>query len=364
MDLRVSALSRASERILDAAGAWTELRSSVSPYSEMVVWDAASRLDADDVLRFSAAEAGEPNLGYIAENIRVQWSLLNSPRMRAVTQLRAGLTALQLDEEAAQLTLSDERRVTCRLLIGADGARSPARTLAGIGQSGWAYDQTAIVAHLKTERPHGQTAWQRFMPNGPIAFLPLADGRVSLVWTTTPERAQVLQSSSASEFARQVAEASDHALGQVVLDSERAGFALGLWHSNQYVQARLALAGDAAHTIHPMAGQGVNLGLLDCASLVEVLAQAEAAGEDPASLRVLRRYERWRRSENALTMSATDGLKRLFGAQDMTLASLRRAGLSLVGRGAPLRRAFARRALGLSGDLPELVKTVSTGVRR
>jgi 2-octaprenylphenol hydroxylase len=363
MDLRVSALSRASERILDAAGAWTSLQASASPYTDMVVWDAGSGPDAGDALRFSAAETGEPDLGHIVENIRVQWALRNSPSMREVTELQTGLEGLQIDEDAAHLTLGDGRRLSCGLLIGADGARSPARTLAGIARSGWQYDQTAVVAHLSTEKPHRQTAWQRFLPTGPIAFLPLADGRVSLVWSTTPEDAEALQACTEIQFAQKVTEASDRVLGEVTLEGHRAGFPLGLWHSNEYVRPRLALAGDAAHTIHPMAGQGVNLGFLDCASLVEVLAEALDDGEDPFGARVLRRYQRWRRSENALVMGVTDGLKRLFGAQDMTVAALRRTGLSLVGRQAPLRRAFVRRALGLSGDLPDLLKSGNRGSR-
>jgi 2-octaprenylphenol hydroxylase len=220
------------------------------------------------------------------------------------------------------------------------------------------------VAHLRTERPHMETAWQRFLPTGPIAFLPLADGRVSVVWSTTPEEAESLQACDEAEFSRRVSEASDHVLGRAKLDSRRAAFPLSLWQSNEYVRAHLALVGDAAHTIHPMAGQGVNLGFLDAASLTDVLASAVDAGEDPSGLRVLRRYERWRRSENSLVMGVTDGMKRLFGARDMSVAGLRRAGLSLVASQPALRRTLTRRALGLSGDLPARARKYDTGVRR
>ena len=355
VDLRVSALSRASERVLRHAGAWSLIEPGACPYSDMVVWDAAGRRDGRDTLRFSAAETGEPNLGYIAENLRVQWALHQSPHVRDVTQLRAGLEGLEFEDESARVTLSDGRRYTCALVVGADGGKSRVRELCGIGRAGWAYGQSAVVAHLRTERPHRGTAYQRFLPDGPIAFLPLRDGRVSLVWTTTPNDAAELQAIEPAEFGRRVTEASDRVLGTVELDSGRAGLPLALWHSREYVRPRLALVGDAAHTIHPLAGQGVNLGFLDAAALVEVLGDAVAAGSDPFALRSLRRYERWRRSENALMLGICDTVNRLFGEKNVAVAGARRLGLALVA-GQPLaRRALVQRALGLAGDLPALV---------
>jgi 2-octaprenylphenol hydroxylase len=355
LDLRVSALSRASERILAAAGAWPAIREHACPYSEMVVWDAASSPDARDALRFSAAETGEPNLGHIVENLRVQWELLESPELEGVTMLRAGLEALEFDADAATVVLTDGRRLTCGLVIGADGGQSRTRELCGISRAGWAYGQTAVVAHLRTERPHAHTAWQRFLPDGPIAFLPLADGRVSLVWTTTPEEAASLQAAEPDEFGRRVTEASARVLGKVTLDSGRAGFPLALWHAREYSRHRLVLVGDAAHTIHPLAGQGVNLGFLDCASLAEVLARAVESGDDPTSLRVLRRYARWRRSENALLLGTTDTLNRLFGEKSVGVTAVRRFGLAVVASQPFARRALVQRALGLAGDLPAIV---------
>ena len=355
LDLRVSALSRASERILAAAGAWPAIREHACPYSAMVVWDAASSPDARDALRFSAAETAEPDLGHIAENLRVQWELLESPELEGVTQLRAGLEALEFEPDGATVVLSDGRRLGCGLVIGADGGQSRTRELCGISRAGWSYGQTAVVAHLRTERPHDHTAWQRFLPDGPLAFLPLRDGRVSLVWTTTPEDASALISAEPGDFARRVTEASARVLGEATLASGRAGFPLALWHAREYVRPRLALVGDAAHTIHPLAGQGVNLGFLDCASLVEVLAGAVEAGEDPFSRRVLGRYARWRRSENALLLGTTDTLNRLFGEKNVGVAAVRRLGLALVGSQPLARRALVRRALGLAGDLPQLV---------
>jgi 2-octaprenylphenol hydroxylase len=355
VDLRVSALSRASERILRAAAAWPSLAERACPYAEMVVWDAASRPDARDALHFSAAETGEPDLGNIVENLRVQWALLESPRLRGATQLRAGLEALEFDDDSVRLTFSDGRGLTCGFVVGADGGQSRTRELCGIGRAGWSYAQSAVVAHLRTERPHRHTAWQRFLPDGPIAFLPLRDGRVSLVWTTSPAEADELQAAEPAEFARRVTEASDRVLGAVELDSGRAAFPLALWHARDYVRPRLALMGDAAHTIHPLAGQGVNLGFLDCAALVEVLAESAAADGEPFGLRTLRRYERWRRSENALMLGATDALNRLFGERSMTVAGARRLGMSLVTSQPLLRRMLVQRALGLAGDVPGIV---------
>jgi len=356
LDLRVSALSRASQRILTHAGAWHSIEPHACPYSEMVAWDAASSPQARDALRFSAAETGEPDLGCIVENLRVQWALHESRHARGVTQLRAGLEALQLDEDAARLTLSDGRRIGCALVVGADGGASRTRELCGIGRAGWTYGQNAVIAHLRPERPHRHTAWQRFLPDGPLALLPLRDGRVSLVWSTTTAEADALLALEPAGFGRRVTEASARVLGGLVLDSQLAAHPLALWHAREYVRARLALVGDSAHTIHPLAGQGVNLGFLDCASLVEVLAVAAESGAEPAGLRTLRRYERWRRSENALMLGTTDTLNGLFRQKSVAVTAARRLGMSVVGSQPLLRRGLVQRALGLAGDLPAIVR--------
>jgi len=355
IDLRVSALSRASQRILAHAGAWAAIEPHACPYSEMVVWDAASRPDARDAVRFSAAEAGEPDLGCIVENLRVQWALHQSRHLRAATEIHASLEALEFDNDAARLVLSDGRRLSAALVIGADGGQSRTRELCGIGRAGWAYGQSAVIGHLRPEKPHRSTAWQRFLPDGPLALLPLEDGRVSLVWTTTPEEAATLVGLEPSEFGRRVTEASAGVLGRLEPDSARAAHPLALWHARDYVRPRLALVGDAAHTIHPLAGQGVNLGFLDCAALVEVIADTVAKGGDPSGLRPLRLYERWRRSENALMLGTTDTLNGLFRQKSVAATTLRRLGLTVAASQPLLRRGLMRRALGLTGDLPVLV---------
>jgi 2-octaprenylphenol hydroxylase len=356
VDLRVSALSRASQRILEAVQAWEPVEPHACGYGSMVVWDAQSRPDAPDALVFSAAETGEPDLGHIVENLRVQWALAQSPLLRRLTRLDTALADFTPEEDGARLTLADGRRLRARLVVGADGGASPTRELAGIERQGRPYAQAAVVAHLATDRPHAETAWQRFLPAGPIALLPLRDGRVSIVWTTTPAEAESLVEIAAEEFAARVTAASDGVLGGMTLASGRARFPLGLWHAREYCRPRLALVGDAAHTIHPLAGQGANLGLLDCACLIEVLSGALAAGEDWTGLTVLRRYERWRRSENVVMMGVVDGLNRLFAAQSPTVSSLRRFGMGVVARRTFLRRALIERALGVRGDLPRLVR--------
>jgi 2-octaprenylphenol hydroxylase len=360
VDLRVSALSRASQRVLAAAGAWSAIGTHACPYERMVVWDAASQPEAADALRFDAAETGEPDLGHIAENLRVQWALAESPLQKGVTVLRAGLDTLEFAADAARVGLDDGRSVSAGLVVGADGGTSRVRELCGISRAGWSYGQVAVVAHLETERPHRATAWQRFLPEGPLALLPLRDGRVSLVWTTTPEAAKSLNEADPAEFGRCVTEASAAVLGKLTLASARAGFPLALWHAREYVRPRLALVGDAAHTIHPLAGQGVNLGFLDAASLAEVLGDAAEAGIDPAGLRALRRYARWRRAENAVMLATCDTVNRVFGERSVGAAGLRRVGLAVVGSQSPVRRMMVRRALGLSGDLPAIVARAGT----
>lgn len=360
LDLRVSAVSRASQRILAAVGAWPLVSpQSLSPYEEMIVWDAAGKARGAGALHFSANVTSEPNLGHIVENRQLQWALYESAAFRRVTLLRAELAGMTLERDRAVVALGDGRTLSATLVIGSDGAASLSRKLAGIETAGWDYDQRAFVTHVSTEHPHACTAWQRFLADGPIAFLPLADGRSSIVWTTRPAHAEHLASCSPEEAAREIETAIDSALGKVAIAARRAHFPLRLTHARQYCKERFALVGDAAHAIHPLAGQGVNLGFLDCAALVEVLAQEIAEGGDSAALaelRVLRRYERWRKSENLIALGLVDGLNRLFSTSDELLGWIRRTGLGVVD-GSPLaKRFFMGRAMGTSGELPEIAR--------
>lgn len=363
MDLRVSAISRASERILLRAGAWSKVSPQYrSAYACMTVWDAGNKYNETGAIRFSAAETGEPNLGYIVENRRLQWALLNAEPMRQrVTLLAAQLANLQFDSEAVAVSLSDERKLHARLVIGADGSASLSRKLAGIETSGWQYGQSAVVTHVTTELSHQQTAWQRFTANGPVAFLPLADGRSSIVWTTTADEAERLVACAPAEFAAALEQASDGVLGKISLSAARARFPLQLQHARAYTKPRFALIGDAAHAVHPLAGLGVNLGFLDCAALVETLSNARRSGallDELAEARVLRRYERWRKSENMIAMGLIDSLNRLFSNDYAPVRALRRVGLAFLEHAPLAKKVFIMRALGLAGETPQMVRTI------
>ncbi|HKU14997.1 MAG TPA: UbiH/UbiF/VisC/COQ6 family ubiquinone biosynthesis hydroxylase [Steroidobacteraceae bacterium] len=361
IDLRVSAVSRASQRIFAAVGAWALVPGqALSPYEDMIVWDAAGKPRGAGAIHFSASATSEPNLGHIVENRQLQWALYDCPPFRQrVTLLRAELAGMSLERDRAIVSLGDGRTLSAALVIGSDGAGSSSRKLAGIETAGWAYDQRALVTHVRTEHPHARTAWQRFLPDGPIAFLPLADGRSSIVWTTRPAHAEHLAACAPDEASREIEQAIDGALGKVEIAAGRAHFPLRLAHARQYCKERFALVGDAAHAIHPLAGQGVNLGFLDCAALIQVLAQELIEGGDAAALgelRVLRRYERWRKSENLIALGLVDGLNRLFSSSDAMLGWLRRTGLGAVEGSALAKRFFMGRAMGTSGELPTIAR--------
>ena len=247
LDLRVSALSRASQRLVERTGAWQEvLARGASPYQRMVVWDKVGSPDGEGSIRFEAAELGEPDLGHIVENRTVQAALTARAAAHGVTLLRSGVSALDLGAEAVTVTTTEGRRLSAALVVAADGGDSAARRHAGIETQGWDYGQHAVVTHLSPSQPHRGTAWQRFLPTGPLALLPLSDGRVSLVWSALPERAAELVAMSGEAFADAVTEASAGVLGRLVPDAPRASFPLRLLHAIDYTRPRLALVGDAA----------------------------------------------------------------------------------------------------------------------
>jgi 2-octaprenylphenol hydroxylase len=357
LDLRVSALSRASQRLMERTGAWPAIAArGASPYRRMVVWDAEGHPDGPGAIRFDAAELAEPDLGHIVENRSVQAALIGCARERGVTLLQSGIESVAVDGAGAQITTSEGRRLSAGLVIGADGHDSAVRRSAGIETRGWEYAQTGIVAHLAPQRAHAETAWQRFLPGGPLALLPLADGRVSLVWTVPAAAAEELLGLDDAAFGERVTAASAGVLGELRPTTPRAGFPLRLMHAAEYTRPRVALVGDAAHAVHPLAGQGVNLGLMDVAALVQVLGEALEAGEDIGEQVVLRRYERWRKAENLPAMALMDGLQKLFGS-DLPLASwARRTGLALVDRAEPVKRSLIRRAMGIEGDVPAALR--------
>jgi 2-polyprenylphenol 6-hydroxylase len=354
VDLRVSALTRASQRVLDHLGVWqrmSEMR--ISPYTDMEVWDAGG----SGRIHFSAAEIGEANLGHIVENRVTQLALWERMEHLEGITLRcpAGVDRLLLDEGPA-LLLTDGSRLQAQLIVAADGRDSQIRSMAGIGTKGWAYDQHAIVATITPERFHGQSARQRFMKLGPLAFLPIDDGRCSIVWSTSPQEAERLMGLDDAAFCRELTVASEHMLGEVRAVGPRGVFPLRLEHAEHYVLPGLALIGDAAHAIHPLAGQGVNLGFLDAATLAEALIDARAAGRPIGTLATLRRYERARKGANMGMLGAMDAFKRTFSNEILPLRLLRNLGLSLADRLGPLKHLMIKRAMGLAGDLPRLAR--------
>jgi len=357
--LRVSAISRASQRILEVCSVWDALQDAgVSAYREMHVWDADAEPFGHGSIHFDSAELGLSCLGHIVDNGLIQWTLWRGllAHPRVAVHCPARLTELELDEDRALLRLDNGQRLKASLVVGADGSGSPSRKLAGVEVDGKSYQQSAVVSHIRTEESHRETAWQRFLANGPIGILPLQDGRCSIVWSTTPEHAESLCAVEQSDFQQQVTEASGSVLGAVIDSGPRASFPLRLQHARNYTATRFALVGDAAHTVHPLAGQGVNLGFLDAAALAEVALDAMEAGRDPGERPVLRRYERWRKGENLLAAGSIDAIGRLFLGRNTTVASIRRLGLSLV-NGAPMvKNELIRRAMGLAGDLPRFAR--------
>jgi 2-octaprenylphenol hydroxylase len=357
IDLRVAAFSRASERVLRAAGAWDAIAAvRISPYERMRVWHESVAPNAPQALVFDAAEAHEPNLGYIIELRLVQNELLAAAERAGVRVMSAGFSTLSIGEEYVHVETT-AGPVHARLVVGADGAQSSVRAAVGLTVEIARYEQTAIVANVATERPHEKTAWQRFLRTGTLAFLPLSDGNSSIVWSADDEVAKPLLDASPEEFGLELRSASGFALGDTRLVSERMAFPLRRLSAHRYVAHRCALIGDAAHVVHPLAGQGVNLGLLDAAALAELLLEARREHEDPGALRVLRRYERWRKSETQVMVTAIDTFDRLLAHGTGPLARLAQRGLGWVNRSEEIKRIFIRRALGVAGELPAVART-------
>ncbi len=357
-DLRVSTLSLASLDILRAAGAAAALDTPrVGSFERMHVWHEGQAPFDGQALIFDAADLALPRLGVVVENRLVQNALIEAFTAAGGRLERAGVESLVLAPECATLQLGGTT-LTTRLVVGADGAASLVRRQAQLEAEELDLGQVALVANVATAKPHDHTAWQVFLRTGPLAFLPLADGTSSIVWSCTTQRARELAALSATELAQQLDAASQLALGHTRLVSERASFPLRSLAAARYVTERCALVGDAAHVVHPLAGQGVNLGLMDAALLVEHVAAGRATREDPGALRLLRRYERSRKAGNALMAQVIDAFDRAFGSARPFAApvtALARHALPLAGRNREARRLFMRRALGLDEKLPAYI---------
>ena len=355
---RVSALSAASQRILERLGVWDGIAARrVSPYRDMRVWDGSGI----GSVHFSAASVHAEVLGHIVENRVVQDALLDRLHDSQIGLLgSARLEQLRRSGDGWLLTLADGRELRAPLLVAADGANSAVRRLAGCATREWDYLHHAIVTSVRCERAHQATAWQRFTDDGPLAFLPLArqgdEHWCSIVWSTVPAEAERLMALDDEAFRHELGKAFEWRLGQVTAVDPRICIPLRQRHAKRYVESGLALIGDAAHSIHPLAGQGVNLGFLDAAVLAEVLLHALQRGEQANDVRVLSRYERRRMPHNLAMMAAMEGFERLFQADPLPLRLLRNSGLNWVDELPDAKALFVRRALGLAGDLPALAQ--------
>jgi len=342
-DLRVSAISRASQAALIEAGAWDDIIAMrASPYEAMDVWDEAG----DGNVRFEAAELGEPDLGHIVENVVTQRAVTDALNKLDNVDLicPAKMKDFVVDDEKVTVTLEKGKSISARLLVGADGANSQVRSLAGIDVKRDDYGQSGLVAVVKTEKSHEFTAWQRFQSTGPLAFLPLADGSSSIVWTLPSDRADYYLSLNKTDFKTALAEALDYKLGKITKVSKRAAFPLRGSQATPYVKERIALVGDAAHTIHPLAGQGVNLGLKDAVELASLVADSKG---DLGGMKLLRRYERARRGDNVITMRAMEGFRLLFGHSATPVKTARNFGMKLFNQIPVVKNEVIRKAMGL-----------------
>ncbi len=355
---RVSALSAASQRILERLGAWPGvLARRASPYARMQVWDGSGT----GQIQFSAASVHAEVLGHIVENRVVQDALLDCLLDSDIGLLgEARLERLRRSGDDWLLELDDGRQIRTPLLVAADGANSSVRRLLGCQTREWDYLHHAIVTSVRCAEPHQLTAWQRFTDDGPLAFLPLdrqGDRHwCSIVWSCTPAQAAELMALPDAEFCIALGAAFEQRLGEVLQVDPRLCIPLRQRHAKRYIEPGLALIGDAAHVIHPLAGQGVNLGFLDAAVLAEELLAAQARGENLADVRVLGRFERRRMPHNLAMMAAMEGFERLFQSDALPLRWLRNSGLKVVDGLDAAKAALVRRALGLSGDLPELAQ--------
>ena len=347
--LRVSAIATGSAQLLDSVGAWQHVAGTrVSAYDKMRVWEQNDTPDGAAALCFDAAEFAVPQLGYIVENVLLQHALLQKLDASNVNlRFSCPLRALRQSGRRYRVEFEDGSTQPADLVVGADGTRSFVRSAVGIETRRWPYDQAAFVTHLEPERPHEATAWQRFLGDGPLGILPLADGRVSVVWSTTPGRARRALDATDDELGRLLTEASDEVLGKLVVAGARGSFPLGAQHARRYVLPGIALLGDAAHAIHPLAGQGANLGLQDAAALAEVIDSALQEGLHPGDQPVLRRYERARKGANATMLHFMTGLNSLFTTDSRVVAELRTAGMRLFNRSGPIRERAVKVALGV-----------------
>ncbi|WP_434927121.1 FAD-dependent oxidoreductase [Shewanella sp. HL-SH5] len=354
--LRVSAINKASQQLLTNLGAWQILdHSRVSPYQKMQVWDK----DGMGKIEFDAHSISENHLGAIIENDAISFALAKRvSELSNITYIeQQKLQRIAFGEREAWLTLENGDNISAALVIGADGANSWVRQQCQIPLTFWDYGHHAIVATVRTELSHDATARQAFLPDGPLAMLPLYDDNLcSIVWSTSPQHAEQLLAADDKAFGKALTAALDSRLGVCEVVSERHAFPLRMRYARHFARHRLVLAGDAAHTIHPLAGQGVNLGFLDAASIIQTVAELHEQGKDIGDYRHLRALERWRKADAMEMIATMEGFKRLFAGRNPLKKAIRDIGLSLVDNVAGLKTVFIRQAMGNKMTLPKLCR--------
>lgn len=352
---RVSAISLASQQVLENLGAWSELETGrLQPYDSMSVWDKHSFAKID----FDANDINQTYLGHIIENQNISNALIKQARKQANIELRfeSEITSLHNKPDQVLLTLSDGTPILAQLLVAADGANSWVKQQLKAKTTYSDYDHHAIVCNIKTELANGNCARQVFLPEGPLALLPMADPHTcSIVWSTSPDHANQLTDMSDEQFGKALSAAADSVLGVCEPVSKRIRFPLTMRFTQQWLQDRVVFLGDAAHTIHPLAGLGMNLGLMDAASLADCLADKPKL-TDPSIYQQLRKFERWRKAEAQTYILAMSSLKNLFDGDNVLKKLIRGVGLSLTNSFAPIKAKITSQAVGLEGDLPSLAK--------
>lgn len=360
-DGRAYALAIASQRLLAGIGVWPRLAGQVQPILQIKASDGRpGQGPAPFFLTFDAAEIEEGPMGFMVEDRHLYAALLAAmAETEGLTHLAgATVVAQSVDAGGASVTLSDGRVLRGALIAGCDGRSSGTAERAGIGRTGWDYGQTALVCAVEHDLPHHGVAHQFFMPSGPLAILPLTGNRSSIVWSERTETAAEIAALTDAEFLEVLKPRFGDFLGEIRLAGGRFRYPLNLTLADRYAAERLALVGDAAHGVHPIAGQGLNLGFRDVGALAEVLVDAARRGEDIGSLMVLERYQDWRRFDSTALALGMDGVNRLFSNDSAVLRGVRDIGMGLVGSVPSLRRAFIRQAAGVAGVPPKLLRGV------
>ncbi len=356
-DGRATAIAAAARRLFETVGAWDAAAANAQPILDMIVTDSKLQDAVRPVLlKFDGEiEPGEP-FAHMIENKYLIDALVEKAKAEGVELRARPVVASQISDAAVDVRFADGAHVTARLLVGADGARSGVRERAGISFQGWNYPQSGIVTTVTHEREHHGRAEEHFLPAGPFAILPLTGKRSSLVWTEATKEAERLVALPDEAFHGELERRFGLKLGDIKPVGPRKSFPLGLFTARSFIAERIALVGDAAHVIHPIAGQGLNMGLRDVAALAEVVADAVRLGLDPGALDVLERYQRWRRFDTMTMGVATDGLNRLFSNHSDVLRLFRDVGLGLVERMPALKSFFIREAAGITGEVPKLLR--------